>query len=121
MGGGAGGEGAQDDVRDALGGEHVAAYDCGAGGGGEEGVRRYVHCDGGEAALVEGDGGGDEAAEAVDDGGVGDGLWGVGVAVHLRSCACEVEGCFAFCGVDGYAELDGAAVVHVVCCCQILS
>lgn len=61
-------------------GEDVAAYDCCFVGGGEKGILWDADVDGFEAALVEGYVFGDEAAEAVDDGGVGDGFRGVGVA-----------------------------------------
>jgi len=43
--GGAGGEGAQDYVRDALGGEDVAAYDGSLAAGGEEGFFGDEHVD----------------------------------------------------------------------------
>lgn len=52
LGGGAGAEGFQDDVCDALGGEDVAADDRGFVGGGEEGFRRDEDFDGFETALV---------------------------------------------------------------------
>lgn len=74
--------------------------------------------DGREAALVQRDVLRDEAAEAVDDGGVSDGFRGVGVGVDFGPGAGEVEGCGAGLRGDGDAERDGRAVVHVVCCCQ---
>ena len=114
LGGGAGGEGEEDDVRDALGGEDVAADDGGGVGGGEEGFGRDEHFDRFQAALVQGDVVGDEAAEAVDDGGVGDGFGGVGVAVDFGPGAGKVEDGFAFDGIDGDFEANGAAVVHEV-------
>ena len=60
-------------------GQHVAAYNCCFVGGGEERVFGDTDVDGFKAALVERDVFGDETAEAVDYGGVGDGLGGVGV------------------------------------------
>ena len=114
LGGGAGGEGEEDDVGDALRGEDVAAHDGGFVRGGEEGFRGDEYLDGLEAALVQGDVVGDEAAETVDYGGVGDGFGGVGVAVDFGAGAGEVEDCFALFGVDGDFEFDGASVVHVV-------
>lgn len=117
LGGGAGGEGEEDDVRDALRSENVAADDGGLVGGGEEGVWGDEYPDGFQAALVQGDVVGDEAAEAVDDGGVSDGFGGVGVAVDFGARAGEVEDRFAFVRVNGDFEFDGASVVHVVGCC----
>ncbi len=61
-------------------GEDVAAYDCCFARGGKEGVFGDADVDGFKAALVEGDIFGNEAAEAVDYGGVGDGFRGIGVA-----------------------------------------
>lgn len=121
LGGGAGGESEEDDVCDALRGEDVAADDRGLVGGGEEGVWGNEDADGFQAALVQGDVVGNEAAEAVDDGRVGDGFGGVGVAVDFGARAGEVEDRFALFGVDGDFELDGAPVVHVVGCCQVLA
>ena len=121
LGGGAGGEGEEDDVGDALGGEDVAADDGGVVGGGEEGFGGDEDADRFEAALVQGDVVFDEAAEAVDDGGVGDGFGGVGVGVDLGAGAGEVEDGFASGGVDGDFEVDGAAVVHVVGGCEVLA
>ena len=68
LGGGAGGEREEDDVRDALGGEDVAADDGGSVRGREEGPRRDEYADWLQAALVQGDVVRDQAAEAVDDG-----------------------------------------------------
>lgn len=119
LGGGGGAEGLEDDVGDALGGKDVAAHDGEAGRGVEEGVLRDDDEDGGQTALVQGDGGVDQGAEAVDDGGVGDGDGRVGVAEDLGSGAGEVEGGGAV-GTDRDAEGDGCAVVHVVRGCQRL-
>ena len=46
---------------------------------------------------------------------------GVDVAVDFWACAGEVEDCFALGGVDCDFELDGAAVVHVVCGGEVLA
>ena len=114
LGGRAGGEGEKDDVGDALGGEDVATDDGGSIRGREKGSRRDEHADRLQAALIKGDVVRDKAAEAVDDSRVGDGFGGVGVAVDFGTGAGEVEDGFAFGGIDGNFEGDGAAVVHVV-------
>ena len=121
LGGGAGGEGEEDDVGYALGGEDVAADDGGFVRGREEGFLGDEHLDRFEAALVQWDVVFDQTAETVDDGGVGDGFGCVGVGVDFWAGAGEVEDCFAFGGVDGDFEFDGASVVHVVGGCQFLA
>lgn len=67
MGGGAGAEGFEDYVGDALAGEDVAAYYGCVVGGGEERLGWDFDLDGFQTALVEGDVFGYEAAEGVDD------------------------------------------------------
>ena len=63
--------------------EDVAAYDSCFVGWREKGILGDADVNGFEAALVEGNVFGDEAAEAIDYGRVGDGFWSVGVAWNL--------------------------------------
>ena len=85
LGGGAGAEGAEDDVCDALRGEDVAAYDGCFVRGGEEGFGWDEDSDGFETALVERDIFANETAETVDDCAIGYGLGGVGICLRVVS------------------------------------
>lgn len=118
LAGGAGLKGLEDDVGDALAGEHVAAHDGCAGCGRENRLGRDLDCNGPQTPLVERDVVGDETTEAVDDGAVGDCLRSVDVAVYLRSCAVKVEFRTALVWIDGDAKADRRAVVHVVDCLE---
>ncbi|TKW49634.1 hypothetical protein CTA1_6123 [Colletotrichum tanaceti] len=114
LAGGGRAEGPEHDVRDALRGQDVAADHGEAGPRVEDAALGDDDVDRRQAALVEGDLGRDEAAQAVDDGRVRDGHGRVGVAEDVRARAGEVKGRRAVAGGDGDLERDGRAVVHVV-------
>mmetsp|Transcript_19855 Transcript_19855/g.51807 ORF Transcript_19855/g.51807 Transcript_19855/m.51807 type:complete len:618 (-) Transcript_19855:431-2284(-) len=114
LAGGRCGERLEDNVRHALARQHVAAHDCGAHGGVEDAALGDDDVDWRQATLVQRDVARDHAAEAVDDGGEGDGGRRVAVAVHLRAGPGEVEhGCLPR-PVDRDPQHDGRAVVHLV-------
>ena len=74
-----------------------------------------------EAALVEGYVFAYEAAEAVDDCGVGDCFGGVDVSVYFWTGATEVEDGFALFRIDTDFETDWGTVVHEFFCAEVLA
>ena len=103
------GEGAEEDVDDALGGLDVAGGDGGGLGGVDDGGFGESESEGPKAAFIGGNGFVQEAAEDVVDGGAGDGGDGVDGRGTLGGGAGEVavDGVTA----DGDGETDGDRIV----------
>jgi hypothetical protein len=114
LGGGAGAERAQQGGGDGLADLGIAGDDRRAGWWGQ---KTAFGDDDGErlqAAFVERDVGADQATEAVQDGGGGDGAWCVEIVVLRGTGAGEVDGGGFSIAIDGDFDFEARAVIHLI-------
>mmetsp|Transcript_21808 Transcript_21808/g.51219 ORF Transcript_21808/g.51219 Transcript_21808/m.51219 type:complete len:337 (-) Transcript_21808:1694-2704(-) len=107
-------EGLETDVRDALGGEHVATHDSRVLGRAQDGPRGDGDGHGVQAPLVQRDVLLDHAAQRVDDGAGRYRRRCVAVAPHLRPRASKVKVRRSVSAVNVHVKADWCAVVHEV-------